>query len=315
MNKSDYYKACLAKGKRPQGMGYGDYSSYMKAEGGDPMDEDDYNGMEEDEDGMREKSTVSKSDTNNNQEETVDADALSKALEDYDNTEDALGTAGNSRESYLQARLDAGTITKSERKELGGLWADDGADEAPMRKSLGQEIEDDNEDAAALVDASEFLKSLVDSVDRSLDSVTAEVTRDGHATRELLKAQGGLVKALVRDQIESRQLIKSQSEIIAELGKRLGVVEGTPAPRRAVGKHDPRSVQGRQFAKSASAASDGDDQLSKSQVNHGLRTLMIKADEAGDDKAKQRIAHATARFEYDGHLPSNMVSAIQSVLS
>jgi len=298
-----YYKACLKAGKRPQGMGYGDYSSMMKADGGEPMDEEDYDGMEEDEDGP---GRVDKS-------ETISAYSLAKALESYDSVEDALGSAGNSRESYLQARLDAGTITKSERAEIGKIWQGvDEDDGGTIRKSFAEVVAEEDEDAADLIEASDFLKSLIASVDNSLNSVSDEVTRDGYATRELLKAQGGLVRALVKDQIESRQLLKSQNEVIEVMRQRLGIVERTPAVKRSVGNHDPRSAPGRELAKSSVGGSArGSDQLSKSQVSHGMQSLMVKASEKGDSKAMDLITHASARFEFDGTLPKNFEQAIR----
>lgn len=309
--KMDYYKACLEKGKKPKGMGYGDYSSFMKANGGDAMNEDAYNDMDEDEEGEE----AAKSETGG----TVDPDRLSKALTDYEAVEDALTTAGTSKESYLQARMDNGTITKAERVEYLKILdseTETGDPNGNLHKSLSDQLSETNDDAAALVDASDFLKSLIDSMDASLGRVHDEVSRDGHATRQLLKGLGGLTKALVQSHGEMVDRLQKSEVVIDALSKRLGLVEGTPAPRRSVGNHNPRDVQNRDLAKSAiGGTNNSEDQLSKSQVQGGLRTLMIKADEAGDDQAKQQIALATARYEYDGHVKPHMAQAIRQAVS
>jgi hypothetical protein len=215
---------------------------------------------------------------------------------------------GGSRESYLKAKLDSDTITKSEMAELGRLWAglqDNGPSE--LRKSMRDTIAEGNDDAGSLVDASEFLTGLVKSVDASLERVESEVARDGMATRTLLKAQGGLIKSLA-------QLVVKQDKVISALGGRLNVVETSPAPRRSVGNSG-RQIE-RQLAKSATGGADGRDPnaLSKSQVHVGLRTLMQKAADARDDQAIDAIAHETARYESSGQLSPNMTAAIRQVV-
>lgn len=307
-----YLKACLSKGIRPKGMPYKDYSQFMKAEKAEAASEDDYNEMAEDggdqgdePDADDEKQAAAKK--SEAADDGIDGDNLSKALDAYTATADALSVAGNSRESYLQARLDSGTITKSEKSELGQLWlgaSDNGSAGTTLRKSVSDQLSEDPENEA-LINASEFVKSMVDTIDASLDTVTSEITRDGHATREFLKAQGGLIKALVQDQQQSHALIKA-------LAERLQIVERAPAPRRSVGNHDKRDVQRRDLSKGGASVRDGDaDQLTKAQVNQGIRSLMIKADERGDMGAKQQLAFASARFETDGVIKPNMEAAIR----
>ena len=269
---------------RVKGEGYGDYLGKCKKAGEEPISEEDYNELpEEDDDG--EESTAKGGDG-------VPVDALLKSLADYDAVEDALQDTGTSRESFLTARHDAGTITAAERRELGGLWAksDDYTGTA-------------DGDNTELMDASPFLKSMVDGIDSRMDAVADEVLRDGRATRTLLKAQGSLVKGLV-------QHIAGQDQIIKALGERLGVVEATPAPRRSVETRLASAVE-REIAEPVGG--DGGGKMMKSDLKRGLNTLMKAAAEAEDQVAMRRITHATSLFENTGKIPANVLEAVQKV--
>tara|TARA_R110000751_G_scaffold33071_14_gene82613 strand:+ start:6984 stop:8018 length:1035 start_codon:yes stop_codon:yes gene_type:complete len=235
----------------------------------------------------------------------VSASDLLKSIDAYDATQSALRQGGTSRESYLTAKQDAGTLTKSERRELGRLWAqEDTSHEEPMHKSL-YDIVSDDEDAGALVDASDFLKSMVSGVDTRMTAVADEVGRQGRATRELLKAQGSLVKSLAR-------IVAQQDNVITALGSRLGTVESSPAPRRAISARQ-NSAQTRVLAKSVAGGAAGSERLSKSQIQSGLRTLMLHASEEQDNPAMDKITHATALYEQTGRIPNNILAAIRAV--
>jgi hypothetical protein len=227
---------------------------------------------------------------------------LLKALADYDATEQALAKAGGgaSRESYLKARLDATTITKSERVELGRLWAGDDGGE-PVRKSLTEAVTDADEGAKEMVDASPFLKGLVDGIDGRIEDVTSTVVQDGRATRELLKAQGGLIKGLV-------QHVAMQDGVIKALSEKLGVVAKQPAVRKSVGS-DPRDVR-----EPRGGGGDPAGKLTKGQVDRALMDLVKAADAVGDTTAVDRLVNATARFETDGHIAPNIYAAVKQHL-
>ena len=232
---------------------------------------------------------------------------LMKSVDAYDAIEDALAESGPSRESFLQAKLDAGTLTKSERIELGQIWADEDGDDNSERlsKSVVDTLSEDDEHAE-LVDASDFLKSLVSGIDYRMDKVETEVTRDGRATRQLLKAHGSLLKGLAT-------VIAEQDEIIKSLGGRIEVVESTPAPRRSI-TTDGGAVKARDMAKSVIGGGSAEG-LSKGQIKGGLRTLMMHAADSNDESAMNNITHATALFEQTGSVPENMMTAIQQVAS
>jgi hypothetical protein len=235
----------------------------------------------------------------------VSASDLLKSIRAYDAISDALAETTNPREAYLTGRLDAGLITKSERAELGRLWSGAANESRPqaLHKSLSAAMDEDD-GVGPLVDASDFLKSLVSGVDHRLNAVSDEVGRQGRATRELLKAQGTLVKGLAG-------IVAEQDQIIKALGERLGTVERAPAPRRAV-TATPASVTSRPLAKSVTGGA-GPDILSKSQITQGLRTLMLHAVNESDDAAQDRIMHATALYEQTGAVPPNILAAIRAV--
>tara|TARA_Y100000034_G_scaffold25667_1_gene30284 strand:- start:403 stop:1323 length:921 start_codon:yes stop_codon:yes gene_type:complete len=301
---------------RPAGLTYEVYKSQCNAKGlralskaafeslPESEDKDDKDEEEEEEDEEEEEEDSDKSETSGG----VDPDALEKALADYEAVENGLDLSGDTgdRETYLTARLDAGTISKSERQELGRIWSGDYADydndDDTVSKSLEDGIREDD-DSGDLLDASLFLKSMVDGIEDRLSGVEGEVRGSRTATMELVKAQGGLIKAMAGE-------IKRQSRINGALEERLGIVEKSPAPRRSVGA-DPRDVRSRELGK-AKVGGDADDTLSKSQIFTGLRSLMQKAD---NDRARDQLAHATAKFESTGHLSRGLLNLVTTELS
>ena len=272
------------------------YEADAEMAGGDESEE------EEDEETEDEEAEVEDS------AKSVEIGDLMKSIEDYQAVEDALDNSGTSRETYLTARLDAGTITKSERGELGKVWAgleaDDNHQEDEIQKSLIDTMAED-EDSAHLVDASDFLRTLVKGVDHRMDTVVAEVGRDGRATRELLKAQGSIIKSLAYHASQQDSVIKAMAE-------RLETVEHEPVPRRSVVSESSR-IRNRGFSKAIRGGESNNEQLSKSQIQSGLRALMIHASDKEDSGAMDRIAHATALYEQTGTLPQNVMTAVEQV--
>jgi hypothetical protein len=315
MSKSMAYKA-YSKAKGGKDMSYEDYMKNATEGGLSYMSKGEYEDAEgagDDEEEEEEEEETEKSE--------IGAMDLLKAISDYDAVESALIESGSSRESYLRARFDAGTISKSERQEYGRILAGD-ADEAaaPLRKSMTERIEESDDDASHLVDGSAFLKSLVDSVDSSLDAVTQEVTRDGAATRQLLKAQGGLVRQQAHVILGLSDRLEKSESVIDALAQRLNIVARQPAPMRAIGSHDPRNVRARPLAKSVTGGDalggttqSGVDDLSKAQVTQGLRTLVQQAADRDDQQALSVLTQASAKFESGYGLPANVAEAIRQI--
>ena len=278
-------------GKRPKGMSYGQYKAACVKKGDDPVDEDEYNKLEEEE---TEKSLGSE----------VDGDALLKSIQAY---EDAEAGLTSSREDELMGKLQKGeTLAPDERMELAALMGGTTAAGEPMRKSLGEQIGDG--DGGPLLDASAFLSDLVDSLEKSLTDVTDSVALDHAQTRQLFKAQGSLLRDVARHNVQLGNMVKSLTD-------RLERVETTPGAPRAV-RTDRPAIR-RPMAKSA-AGDPGDpngNQLTKAQVKTGIRTLMAKADEQGDDRALEVLNLASAQFESTHTLPPRVTAAIRHELA
>ena len=286
MTFDDYRKACGGKG-----MSYEGYMKNAASGGWASMSKADYEAAEQD------YPEISKSE--------VDADELMKAIDAYETVSDALVEAGGSRESFLHSKMKNGTISKSEQVELGRLWSgDDGSSGEPMRKSLSEYIEEDDNNAQ-LINASDFLKSMVEGVEGGLNDLSIVIERESGVTRNLLSAQGTLIKSVAT-------VIRGQQIVIDEMGRRLGVVEGQPFVRKSRGA-DPRDVHPRP-QNSGGRGDAGQNQLTKAEVVVGLRRLIKKADKASDSAAMDQIIHATALFENSGEIKPNMIAAVRMEL-
>jgi hypothetical protein len=299
MSYEDYAK--MAKGKGMSCMGKAEYDACMsKAEEAEDMDE------EEDEDEGGEDMEMSR-------KSEVSAHDLLKAINDYETVENALSVSGQSREAYLTERYRQGMISKSEQAELGAIWSGDRqGDTDTLSKSLSDRIEDADPDAAGLIDASDFLKSLVEQTNEALDDISARVERDGNSTRNFLAAQGQLLKSTAMVLAEQDRLIKSQQAVMEALGSRLGVLEAQPVIRKSRGA-DPRDVRVR-GTDLGRGSQPGGNALSKSEVAQGFRALIEKAASAGDDMAMDRLTHATALYESTGSIQPNIAGAIRMEL-
>lgn len=297
------------KAKGGKDMSYEDYMKACKAEGMAAMGAEDYSKAEQDYLSAQPGGGLGKS-------ETIDSDALIKAIDDYETMEEALTQAGGSRESILTAKMKDGTITKSEQQELGRIWSGDqsGGEAEPLSKSLLQRIEEDDAEAAKLIDASDLLKSLVGQTNEALDDMGRTIEREGLNTRNLLGAQGQLLKSTAHVLAQQSTLIKSQQVVISEMGRRLGVLEGEPVVRKSQGS-DPRDVRPRDATqRGAGGRGEGEDTLTKSQVQQGLSSLVKKADAAGDEQAIDRLVTATALYESTGRIHPNIAGAIRMEL-
>ena len=296
MGYDEYHKACGGKD-----MSYENYMKAAEAAGRGFLDSDEY-----------EKAGIAFSNMN---KADVAASDLLKAIGDYESTASALGEAGGSRQSYLTQRLSDGTITKSEQTELGRILSGDGDTSAPsgepLRKSFGDQLRDADPNATELVDVSPFLKSLVTQTDVAITQLGNNIEREGMATRNLLAAQGTLLKSTAGALSQTLTLVKSQQAIIDEMGRRLGMVEQQPLVRKSHGV-DPRDTRQRNPGKPPPRGGEGSQQLTKSQVQQAYRELIQKADALGDTAAIERLVHASALLESANQIQPNMMAAVQA---
>lgn len=253
-------------------------------------------------------------------ERSLAADAakstLRKSIEAFNDVVkgDEGATGGVSRETFLHARLTAGTITKSERRELGRLWSGEAEDTQvaptgqPLRKSLTEYLEDGDRDA---VDAMPILKGLFDGIGDKLDALEKSHATDARGTRELIKSLGAVLveTAAINEQLNAR--VERQDKVIKALGERLGMVEKSPVAPRAVTKSE--GVQ-RPLGGTAGAGSAAAPQLQKSQVLHGLRKLVKGAFDNGDQDEVSRLSGVVANYEINNRITDGDLAAVRMVL-
>lgn len=303
----DYLKACSANKLKP--MSKAEFAK-AQAQAEDVEDEEE----EEDEEDVEVEVDVEKALYAGS---AIGAESLRKAMQDYEIVENALNKSGGSRESFLMEKLNAGTITKSEQVELGRLWAHEEEDHVsadPLVKSVSARMVEEDPDAAGLVDASQFLKSLVDSTNEAIEDVAGRVERESSVTRNFLQSQGRLMKAMASTIADQQELLKGQQDVITEMRRRLGILEEEPTVRKSHGTPDPRDVSRRDTSsRGTSGRDDSDTTLTKSEVQEGLRQLMVKADEANDSAAIDQLTHATALFESTGKVHPRLARAIQAL--
>jgi len=310
---SDLIKS-LEKGVRPAGLGYGDYSAAMRKAGKDPMSKAEYEEKEEEDDDDDDEEEEEEEEEEAEKSLKVDGAALRKSINTYDTVEGGIQTQGGSREAYLRARLDNGTITKSERNEFGHLlMGEDDSRGTPMRKSLSERIEDDNPDSARLVRANDFLKSLTASIDDSLESVHEAISQESAQTRDLVKAQGDMVRMLAGYSMSLGEIVEEQTEIIKSLRGRVDDVERQPASRRA--HQTPKGPdRKRPLNKSVIGDDSADDGLKREQILHGFRILVKSAAEDGDNKLAKSLTEQSAVFESTSRIHKTTYQSIENAL-
>lgn len=235
---------------------------------------------------------------------------LLKAIQDYEVVEQALTEQDLPRRQQLEAKLEAGTITKAERVELGRLWAGDAAGEEPLHKSLTDAVTE-SELSRELYDASEFLQDLVGGIDDALKAFRTALQGEGAKSRELIKAQGQLMRKLAATVAAQGQVVREQGELVKSLQARLEQFEAQPAGPRALGAIDPRAVRDRAFGKSLGATGD---RLTHSDIIKGFRLMTERAARAGDEQALDRLTHETALYESTRRLSPTAEAAIRKEL-
>lgn len=287
---------------RPAGMTYKAYTSMCKAASSEAMDEEDF-------DKLPEKEDEDKGDEDKEKEDEDESEKAEIALDDLQKSLDALeaqtaATAVESRGDFLEARLKAGTITKSEREELGRIWV--GGDAKPEPSTdLRKSMEDGDPKGAELVDMSPALTAFQNAIGVSLSAHGQMVKSEGERTRATVAGLSDVVVKTARAQIANGQLLKSMSA-------RLEKVESTPAPRRGVST--PAAL-----TKSRNIAGNGGedpagDALSKAEIDRGFNILVQKAAAADDDAALDALSLSAARYEQFHSIDRNTDAAIRAVV-
>lgn len=323
---------------RPAGMDYGTYKAMCAAKKTAPMGEDEFkalpvDGEDDPQDGNGngegeevepdgdEGAGAGGDDDDDDAEKGLGLGDLRKSLAAYKGVEGAAVVAvGGSRETYLKARLDAGTISKSERAELGRIWAGtaenpnvDGAGR-PLRKALVEYLDPEDQE---VVNAAPLLKGLLGGVQDRMDALVTRTEAGNEATRQLLVAQGGLVKSLCGAVLELGGMLDRRDKVIKSLEERLGIVEKQPVQPRGVRAAGAKGAVQRPIAKSTTGGGTAPEVpgtgLKKSQVVRGFHVLVKAAGESNDFGTAQRLTEECAAFERSGHLNPGTRAAITAV--
>lgn len=166
--------------------------------------------------------------------------------------EEEEGEDGEGMNAYARGYYDA-------KKSMSGKGQ-------PMRKSFAEQFSDEP-DLAQAVDASPFLEALTARTTQALDGLAKSLERtEGR--------QGKVNQAMASAVYQLGTLVKSQSNVIKELGKRLNIVEATPsAPKGA------RTVTGAQAMHKGLGSGGGEgapEVLTKSQAAGVLSYLRFE---------------------------------------
>lgn len=312
MKKRAFANACIQRG-----LSFRRYSRLAKSQGYDLLSKGEYEEAEEeaeesedDEEEDEESEEGEESEGMERADKSLAVGDLRKAMDAFDAVSDATQIAGGSRQSYLEARAQAGTITKSERTELGRLWSGEETDagnteyDSVMRKSVTQRIHEADPGSGELVDGSEFLKSLIDAVDDKLDDVMKSHRDETNTTRQSVAALGTLTKSLAQVSI-------NLTETVDAIAHRLGAVERQPVVRKSVGA-DPRDIRVPSGHGGDSLVKGFGQGISKSQVFDALDSLIQKAAARGDNRLAQTIAEQSSKLEMGFDIDPKLVPYVQN---
>jgi hypothetical protein len=328
---------------RKAGMDYGTYKAMCSAKKEAPISEDEFKALpvdggdnepdgDEPDDAPEEAADPSVPQGQGDEDEDPTAEKgmglgdLRKSLRAYNAVDSAARVAvGGSMETYLKARLDAGTITKSERAELGKLWAgltDNKPVDAggrPLRKALTEYLDPEDQQ---VVNAAPLLKSLIGGLQDRLDTIANRSEVGTESLRQLVIAEGQLVKSLCGAVLEMGDQLTRRDRVIKALETRLGIVEATPAAPRAVRSGGTQGAPGRPLAKSVQGGGGarpepgaGGTDLKKSQVVRAFHTLVKAAGEGNDYGTANRLTEECAAFERGGKLTPGTRAAIEAIAS
>ena len=287
---------------RKAGVDYDQWKKSFKKADDPDMSQEDYDALPEGDDDA---------------DKSIKTADLRKSLESFESASAALASGGGAvnREEFLKSRVFSGVASPDEKREYGEILtksAGGAHSSGSSSLSVRDEVRKSGEGAKSLVDGSEFLKSLVDTVDRSYDDLVKSVRADGQATRGVLLAQGGLLKSMAGQMVEQADVINAQQRVIKSFESRLTGMENQPQARRGA-PVPPTNVRGRDIAKSGTDDAGGNGQLSKSQIDQGLMTLVCKAEEKGDTVAMERLGHEIAKSETGGPLRPETYAAVQAL--
>lgn len=163
---------------------------------------------------------------------------------------------------------------------------------APSGETLAKSITESftgDKDIAEGVNATPFLEALTARTTESLGALAKAMDAQD-------KRQTGMVQKLAHAVVQIGQLAKSQSAVIDELGKRLGVVEKQPA----TGPKGARTLQGAQALKKSIEGGEGGEQLIKGSDDMAAVLSYLRFAKSMDTIEGEPIGQAAIMAEAGG---------------
>lgn len=219
---------------------------------------------------------------------SVDQDDLIKALGLLEDV--ASGNSGTpDRRAELAKSFADGTLSDEQRQEFLSLLQ---PEEQPEPEDFAKSFAEDQQ-LAADYDVSAFLETIGTKVATALQGVTDQLQKSrenqGQFNSALAKSMVGMGRLVV----EQGSLIKSQQQVIGELGRRLGHVEQQPMPRKSA----PSTTTAQTLKKSFEGGGQGDS-LSRQDILKGLNSLFLKSQANGyRSKSGEDLALAITKYE------------------
>lgn len=242
--------------------------------------------------------------------ETVDADALVKAMDALDAAAAGINEAELDRRAELAKSLSEGTLSDEERQELLGLL---GGTEEMVKSEGGGSVSDAlSSEFAEDYDVSPFLEKFGAAIGSSIDVMRDEISKSASGQQAFNQALAKSMRG-VADVVRSQEaMIKSLVEQNEALSGRLEAVESRPRMRKSLA--NPGQAKPLQKSFAGQAPQEG---LTKSQAFEGLHRLMIKnAANGGLTRGGQPIDRIVARLEAgeNGVIDRNLMAEIKEVL-
>lgn len=189
---------------------------------------------------------------------------------------------------------------------------DEGGEEPPPvgmrgKRRMGKSLSFDEQfradpDIAEVVDVSPFMETLTARTTEALDSLAKSLRKSNRDRDTQFATMAKTVVAL-------GTLVKSQQAVIAEMGKRLGVVEKQPAPQKGVTQVGPNGVIQKSMPGEAGA---GGASLRKSEVASTLTYMNIEKGirEIGGRKTSEIVG----LVESSAEVPGPILAEVQNFL-
>lgn len=155
--------------------------------------------------------------------------------------------------------------------KAGPGFGDDDGDEAPpappmrgKRRLAKSHLDEFNDDLGEMVDVAPFLEAFTERTAKSFDRIEKSM-------RKSRASQTEVNKHLAKSLVGLAGLVKSQQNVIRELGNRLGIVERTPAPQRGV-----TGARALSKALPGEAGGAGGEKLTKSDIASTLSYMSLE---------------------------------------